>query len=82
MVGSQGVPYIYEDYVSNKSVSKAIMKLYNLPQSEKKELSLKVLNYARSQFSYPEMINTWNDKLLDLHKNWKKDYRRWEQITL
>ena len=82
MVGSQGVPYIYEDYVSNKTASKAIMKMYTMSQVEKKKLSLKVLNYARSQFSYQKMINTWSDTLLNVHKSWKKNYRRWEQITL
>jgi glycosyltransferase involved in cell wall biosynthesis len=82
MVGSQGVPYIYEDYVSCQTISEGIMKLYRLTQSEKTVLREKVLNYAREEFSHKNMINEWNDTLLDVHTNWKKDYKRWEKITL
>jgi glycosyltransferase involved in cell wall biosynthesis len=82
MVGSQGVPYIYEDYVSCETVAKGIMKIYNLSEDEKQKLSGKVKNYAQTQFSYEKMIDSWHDSLLDVHKNWKKNYKRWEKITV
>ena len=72
MVGSQSVPYIYEDYVSCESVSKAIMRLYNNTPKQKSQLKEKVLDYARKEFNYDDMINTWHDKLLSVHNDWKK----------
>ena len=82
MVGSQGVPYIYEDYVSNHTVAKGIMKMYMLNPQEREKLNEKVLNYARGEFSYTKMIESWNSTLINVHKNWSSKYRRWEQITL
>ena len=82
MVGSQGVPYIYEDYVSNNSIAKAIMKMHNLTPEDRKNLSTKVLDYAVNEFSHSKMIDQWNDTLLNICKNWKNNYKRWEQITL
>jgi hypothetical protein len=58
------------------------MKIYNLSEDEKQKLSGKVKNYAQTQFSYEKMIDSWHDSLLDVHKNWKKNYKRWEKITV
>ena len=38
LVGSQVVPYIYEDYVSNETTASAIEKLYRLSPDEKKSI--------------------------------------------
>jgi glycosyltransferase involved in cell wall biosynthesis len=82
LVGSQGVPYIYEDYVSCETIANGIMKMYNLSEDEKNKLSEKVINYAVTQFNYNEMIDEWHDSLIEVHENWKNKYRRWEKIRI
>tara|TARA_R110002020_G_scaffold37124_4_gene112000 strand:+ start:35534 stop:36778 length:1245 start_codon:yes stop_codon:yes gene_type:complete len=77
LVGSQQVPYIYEDYVSSESVAKAIMKLYSLSDEERIELNKKVLNYANSEFAHQDTIDKWHETLSTLHKCWKEKYERW-----
>ena len=77
LVGSQTVPYIYEDYVSNQNFSKAMMSLYNLDEKEKKKLSRKVKNYASAEFSHQQTIDDWHNTMLKTIKdfetrtNWK-----------
>jgi glycosyltransferase involved in cell wall biosynthesis len=80
LVGSQGVPYIYEDYVSCESAASAIMKLYNLNHFEKEMLSEKVLNYANTEFGYQKTVDLWHDSMIKAMEDFK-NYKKWEKIT-
>ena len=82
LVGSQGVPYIYEDYVSCETVAKGIMKIYNLDEEEKSRLSRKVLDYVESSFCYNDMIDSWDRSLGDTIENWRDSYERYTFKTL
>tara|TARA_A100001515_G_C4582578_1_gene213407 strand:+ start:616 stop:1857 length:1242 start_codon:yes stop_codon:yes gene_type:complete len=78
LVGSQQVPYIYEDYCTNESVASAIMKLYDMSPSKRTKLSKKCLEYARTQFSLRKTVDDWDMTLQDLCDTWKEKYKRWE----
>ena len=81
LVGSQAVPYIYEDYTSNDSIADAILKMYNMTDEEKKALSIKVSKYAQSEFSYQKTVDEWDSTLSELIENWKDRYKRYEFFT-
>jgi len=74
LVGSQMVPYIYEDHVSDKSIMDALWKLYSLSDDEYDKLSKKVENYALSEFDLNDTIKIWHKTLSDTISNWKKQY--------
>jgi len=78
LVGSQIVPYIYEDYVNVENVAKGIMKLYDMPDFEKENLRKKVRNYATTEFSYQKTIDDWHASAKNLIETWKNDRRDWE----
>ena len=71
LVGSQQVPYIYEDYCSHKKTANAIMKLYSMSPGEKKALGEKCRAYAMSEFSHQKTIDLWHEDLLKLVEGWK-----------
>lgn len=73
LVGSQGVPYIYEDFVTCENTAKAMMKLYSLSDTERKALGKKVFNYARSEFGFDKTIDDWHTTASDLIENWRKN---------
>jgi glycosyltransferase involved in cell wall biosynthesis len=77
LVGSQGVPYIYEDYVSAETISDAIMKLYSLSPEEKSELSKKVKDYAKTQFNMQDTVDDWNETLSECIESFKEGYQPW-----
>ena len=84
LVGSQNVPYIYEDYVSNKNVAKAIMKLYKINKNEpqRRKLKKKVLNYALENFGYQKTIDDWHDTMLSTLKEFKgSSQKSWKMKT-
>jgi glycosyltransferase involved in cell wall biosynthesis len=77
LVGSQSVPYIYEDYCSAQSLADALWKLYVLSHDERQALRKKVYEYARSEFSLNKTVSDWHDTMLDTVKNWKDRRNQW-----
>ena len=73
MVGSQLVPYIYEDYVSNATTASALHQMYACGPEKRKELGTKARNYVLSEFNLDTTVNLWHDTLWDLCENWKTD---------
>ena len=71
LVGSQSVPYIYEDYVSAETVADAFYKMYVMPQDEKDKLSEKVRSYALSEFAHQDTVDKWHDTMIKLLETWK-----------
>jgi glycosyltransferase involved in cell wall biosynthesis len=82
LVGSQQVPYIYEDYVSIETVANGIMRLFEMPEKERKKLSDKVIKYAKEEFDYQDTIDLWHETLNETISNWKSEYERYEIFTL
>jgi glycosyltransferase involved in cell wall biosynthesis len=85
LVGSQMVPYIYEDYASQEDVATALLKLYNMSSDQKKALKAKILDYVDSEFVYERMISEWDRTLMGTIEKWEaeKDTRKqWDLIPL
>ena len=78
LVGSQMVPYIYEDYVTVETAAKGIYKMSQLDKDEKLALRSKVKNYVQSEFSYQKTIDEWHTTMKDTIENWKNRNSRWE----
>ena len=76
LVGSQHVPYIYEDYCSQEAIADAIMKIYEMNPAERKALGQKAREYVLAEFSQQKTIDLWHDSLNDTLANWKKNYNR------
>ena len=74
-MGSQLVPYIYEDYVSNETISRAIFDLYKMGPEKRKELGEKARSYAHSEFSLSDVIQKWDESLWKLSEDWENNRR-------
>ena len=76
LVGSQTVPYIYEDYVTNKNTALGLMKLYKTWKRKPHEyakLRKKVLNYARTEFSLQKTVDLWDESMTKAIKDFKEN---------
>jgi glycosyltransferase involved in cell wall biosynthesis len=76
LVGSQSVPYIYEDYTSNETFAKAIKKLYDMSPEEKERLSKKVLEYSSDEFAFNKTVDLWHETMIASIKKFK-DRKNW-----
>ncbi len=77
IVGSQAVPYIYEDYVSSKTTGEAIMKIYDLGPDGREELGKKAKSYVDSEFSNQATIDAWDKSLSDIIQTWQEKRNSW-----
>lgn len=82
LVGSQQVPYIYEDYVSCETIASKMLELYEMSDDKKSSLRKKVKDYVSSEFSYQKTIDEWDRTLTNLIDNWKKNRKTWKMETL
>jgi len=82
LVGSQFIPYIYEDYVDVEKVADAILKISNLDDESRNKLSKKVEKYAHECFSLDKTVSDWSDTFENTIKTWKNNYKRWEIFEL
>lgn len=63
LVGSQLVPYIYEDYTTHEQVSDAFMKIYEMTPEEKAAMKKKVIDYIDRDFDFGSMVSKWDETL-------------------
>ena len=76
LVGSQQVPYIFEDYVDSSDVAHALTKIYKLQPEERKALGKKARDYVLSEFKFQDTIDLWDKSLNNLIENWQENYNR------
>ena len=82
LVGSQNVPFIYEDYASVESIADAMYRMYDMGPEQREALGLKARNYVLEEFSHDKMIDSWHNTLANLHNTWKDNYKRWEHTEI
>lgn len=82
IIGSQDVPYIYEDRVSKKDVIDSMIKIHNMTREERKNIGKKGHDFVSKNFNFDNFISSWDKILSDVHKkngSWenRKNYISW-----
>jgi len=83
IIGSQEVPFIYEDRLSGKQVSDALLMMYEYGSEKRDELGKAGREHVEKNYSFENFINRWEEILLETYKNhgsWenRKNYKSWE----
>jgi len=73
LVGSQMVPYIYEDYCTNENTAAALMKMYEAGPKGRQKLGQKSRDYVKSEFALDTTIELWDKTLTQLIDDWKNN---------
>jgi len=74
-VGNQMIPYIYEDFVSNKTFTDAIMKMYEFGADERRALGEKCREHCIRDYRIEQMVTSWDETLQHTIANWS--YTPW-----
>lgn len=78
LVGSQAVPYIYEDYAHPEKIANAIYEMYSMSKEKRDKLGQKAREYVLSEFSLQKTIDEWDRTLLKLVEEHKENPKpRW-----
>jgi glycosyltransferase involved in cell wall biosynthesis len=59
IIGSQQVPYIYEDRVAIDDVVEAMEKMYNMSETDRRELGKMARNHVMNNFSLEKYYEFW-----------------------
>ena len=85
LIGSQLVPFIYEDYATQTDVAAGLMKIYKMTSLEKEEFYKKAIEFVKRDFSFDKMITNFDKIFSDTIENWKssaKNMNKWSLVPL
>lgn len=87
VIGSQDVPYIYEDRISKEDFLEAIEDFYNMPKDERIEMGKKGREYVIANYGIETYVDNWYkvfQKVFDTYGSWdtRKNYNKWEMFEL
>jgi len=82
LVGSQTVPYIYEDYVSSETVADALMRMYEMGEEERESLGKKARDYVLSEFAPQKTIDLWHETMTNSINDFNENYKSWKLNTI
>ncbi len=85
VIGSQQVPYIYEDRISNEDFVAGLVKLYNMTQEERNELGRKGRQHLLDNYNPDVLLPKWDDIIQEAIGAgvWEnRKYDRWALKTL
>ena len=87
VIGSDQVPWIYEDRMNKEDFVSALEKMYSLSAEERHQLGVKGSKHVNKNYNFKNFQDKWVELMLDLHErhgswNNRKLYNRWEIIDL
>mgnify|MGYP003647123909 CR=1 FL=1 len=87
IIGSQGVPYIYEDRVTKEDFVDALKTMYNMTKEEKEELGKSGREHVMKNYNFDEFSQKWVDLIDSVVENYgswetRTGYNRWEMLEV
>jgi len=67
IIGSQEVPYIYEDRLNGEDVVEALVKLLEMGPEKRAELGAAGRKYAQKAFNFTDFVDGWDTFLTEIH---------------
>ncbi|MAL15735.1 MAG: hypothetical protein CL554_20215 [Algoriphagus sp.] len=86
IIGSQQIPFIYEDRLNEDDFINALEKIYNMSKEERDEWGKKAREHVMKNFSFDKYRETWDIKLKEIYKKhgpWgSKKEKQWELLEV
>ncbi len=87
VIGSQDVPYIYEDRISKEDFLEAMTTFYNTPLKERSEMGTKGREHVLKEYGFAKYVGSWYqafNHVFEKHGSWdnRRNYKSWEMFEL
>ena len=87
VIGSQEIPFIYEDRINEDDVVAALEKMFNKTHKQRRKLGEQGRKHVLKNYSFEQMEKNWvefMDEVLEENGSWdtRKGYKAWEQLTV
>ena len=81
IIGSQQVPYIYEDRISKKDLFSALDKMHKMSKEDRLEMGLKGRKHVIENYNFENFQSRWVEYMLKVHEvegSWstRRDYNK------
>tara|TARA_R110002074_G_scaffold202324_1_gene370143 strand:+ start:1889 stop:3157 length:1269 start_codon:yes stop_codon:yes gene_type:complete len=82
VIGSQDIPYIYEDRLSEEAVVGAMLKIYNMSKEEREELGRKGREHVMKNYNFENFAKQWDELFTMVSEEWgswdnRRNHQRW-----
>ena len=82
IIGSQDVPYIYEDRTSEDNVVNALVEFYNMTKEQKEEMGKKGRQHVLDNYGFSQYSGLWYqalNRVVERCGSWetRKNYKHW-----
>jgi glycosyltransferase involved in cell wall biosynthesis len=87
LIGSQQVPYIYEDRISEEDFVNALKKMYEIGRDERDKMGKKGRDHVMKNYNFDHFNKTWVDIMTSIHEKYgswdtRKGYKPWEIVEI
>jgi glycosyltransferase involved in cell wall biosynthesis len=87
LIGSQDVPYIYEDRISREDFIAALHTMYNMPREEREKMGELGSKFVRENYGFENYQTKWVKILEDVHEKYgswetRKGYKKWHIMEI
>ncbi len=87
VIGSQSVPYIYEDRIGKSAFISALTEMVDMDPKERQEMGRLGRLHTEKNYSLEKNMQAWDDLLTKIHEecgSWdtRKNYKRWELLEI
>jgi glycosyltransferase involved in cell wall biosynthesis len=86
IIGSQEVPYIYEDRLNKDDFVNAMVKMFEMSDEDMSALGVKSREWTQKQFGFDQFVQRWDDLFTHIHEekgSWdtRSGYTKYEVRT-
>ena len=90
VIGSQDVPYIYEDRISSQQLVSALKKVYEMSSADRSKLGLAGREHTLNNYNFQVYTDRWVSLLEEAYEHYgswnhpdgRKNYKGWEHTEL
>ena len=87
VIGSQEVPFIYEDRINEKDFKNALTKIYNMSREERREIGTLGRAHVEKNYNFKTMCDNWVKHMDMIHKKYgswdnRKEYKTWHLLEV
>ena len=87
VIGSQDVPYIYEDRLNEQEFVDALLKIYNMSKEEREELGRLGRQHVEKNYNFKTFNQSWVDVIehvIEEHGSWetRKNYKPYKLVEI
>ena len=87
VIGSQTVPYIYEDRISKEDFIQALLTMYNMSPEEREKMGDMGIEHVQKNYNFENFEQQWVELMESIHEKYgswenRKNHKNWYALEI